>query len=176
MVPEIGDFEEIEVIEVLVSVGDTVELDQSLITLETDKASMEIPSTAAGTITSMPVSVGDKVSQGALVAEVAGGGAAAPAPAAAAPEPKKEETQAAALIAVHTQARRCASLPESLVLTSLLSQVQDAKTESSKTTYSNSLSLQCLQPAVTMAAQVVQAPAYHQYRKSTSASSEKWNG
>ena len=87
MVPEIGDFEEIEVIEVLVSVGDTVELDQSLITLETDKASMEIPSTVAGKITSMPLSVGDKVSQGDLVAEVAGTGAAAPSQAAAKPDP-----------------------------------------------------------------------------------------
>jgi len=92
MIPEIGDFEEIEVIEVLVSVGDTVELDQSLITLETDKASMEIPSTAAGTITSMPVSVGDKVSQGDLVAVIEGSGAAAPAADTA--DKKKANTQA----------------------------------------------------------------------------------
>ena len=100
MVPEIGDFEEIEVIEVLVSAGDTVELDQSLITLETDKASMEIPSTVAGTVTSITLSVGDKVSQGDLVAEITGSSAAAPAqpaavaeapaaPAAAAPEAPK---------------------------------------------------------------------------------------
>ncbi len=79
MVPEIGDFEEIEVIEVLISPGDTVELDQSLITLETDKASMEIPSTVAGTVTSVPLSVGDKVSQGDLVAEITGSTAEAPA-------------------------------------------------------------------------------------------------
>lgn len=72
VVPEIGDFEEIEVIEVLVNTGDTVELDQSLITLESDKASMEIPSTVAGTVTSIAVSVGDKLSQGDLVAVVAG--------------------------------------------------------------------------------------------------------
>lgn len=72
VVPEIGDFEEIEVIEVLVNVGDTVELDQSLITLESDKASMEIPSTVAGTVTSVAVAVGDKLSQGSLVAEITG--------------------------------------------------------------------------------------------------------
>ena len=93
MVPEIGDFEEIEVIEVLVSVGDTVELDQSLITLETDKASMEIPSTAAGNVTSMSVSVGDKVSQGDLVAVIEGSGAAAPA--AAVPDKQEVDTPAA---------------------------------------------------------------------------------
>lgn len=71
MVPEIGDFDAIEVIEVLVSVGDTVDLDQSLITLESDKASMEIPSTAAGTVTSIAATVGGKMSQGDLVAEIA---------------------------------------------------------------------------------------------------------
>jgi len=76
VVPEIGDFEEIEVIEVLVGVGDTVELDQSLITLESDKASMEIPSTAAGTVTSLAVSIGDKLSQGDLLAEIEGTAAA----------------------------------------------------------------------------------------------------
>ena len=96
MVPEIGDFEEIEVIEVLVSVGDTVELDQSLITLETDKASMEIPSTVAGTVTAVPVYVGDKVSQGDLVAEVAGSAAAAaPAQTAVKPEPASAPAPAA---------------------------------------------------------------------------------
>ena len=99
MVPEIGDFEEIEVIEVLVSAGDTVELDQSLITLETDKASMEIPSTVAGTVTSITLSVGDKVSQGDLVAEIAGSPAAtaaAPAQAAPAADTKPAATAAAA--------------------------------------------------------------------------------
>ena len=72
LVPEIGDFEEIEVIEVLVEVGDTVDIDQSLITLESDKASMEIPSTAKGTVTSIAVSIGDKLSHGHLVAEIEG--------------------------------------------------------------------------------------------------------
>ncbi len=64
IVPDIGEFEEIEVIEILVNVGDSVELDQSLITLESDKASMEIPSTAAGTVDAIPVNVGDRLSKG----------------------------------------------------------------------------------------------------------------
>ena len=64
VVPDIGEFEEIEVIELLVSVGDTVELDQSLITLESDKASMEIPSPHAGVIDQLLVGIGDRVSHG----------------------------------------------------------------------------------------------------------------
>jgi pyruvate dehydrogenase E2 component (dihydrolipoamide acetyltransferase) len=84
-VPDIGDFDEVEVIEVLVKAGDRVEKEQSLITVESDKASMEIPSAAAGTITELKVKVGDKVKQGTLVAILQGeGGAAAPAPAPAA--------------------------------------------------------------------------------------------
>lgn len=103
VVPDIGDFDAIEVIEVLVSAGDTVDLDQSLITLESDKASMEIPSTAAGTVTSITVSVGDKLSKGDLVAEIAATGATAavtktaPAPAkeSAPPPPAPKPTPAA---------------------------------------------------------------------------------
>lgn len=83
-VPDIGDFHDVEIIEVLVKPGDTVAVEQSLITVESDKASMEIPATAAGTIVEMKVKLGDKVSQGSDIAviEAAGGGAAA-APAAA---------------------------------------------------------------------------------------------
>ncbi|MFO0120921.1 MAG: dihydrolipoyl dehydrogenase [Inhella sp.] len=91
-VPDIGDFKDVGVIELLVAVGDTVKLDQSLITVESDKASMEIPATAAGTITELKVKIGDKVNQGDLVALADGVAAAAapvasaaPAPAAAAP-------------------------------------------------------------------------------------------
>jgi pyruvate dehydrogenase E2 component (dihydrolipoamide acetyltransferase) len=86
-VPDIGDFDSVEVIEVLVAVGDTVEAEQSLITLESDKASMEIPSSHAGTIQSIAVAVGDKVSQGDVIVTVAASApttesaAAAPAPA-----------------------------------------------------------------------------------------------
>ncbi|OOZ14991.1 dihydrolipoyllysine-residue acetyltransferase [Solemya velum gill symbiont] len=78
-VPDIGDFNDVEVIEVLVSTGDTVEKEQSLITLESDKASMEIPSTHAGTIESVAVSVGDRVSEGDVFAMMTATGAAAPA-------------------------------------------------------------------------------------------------
>jgi dihydrolipoamide dehydrogenase len=87
MVPDIGDFDEVAVIEVLVKVGDTVKAEQSLITVESDKASMEIPSSAGGVVKSIAVKVGDKVKQGSVVValEVADGApAAAPAPAPAA--------------------------------------------------------------------------------------------
>jgi pyruvate dehydrogenase E2 component (dihydrolipoamide acetyltransferase) len=87
VVPDIGDFDEVAVIEVLVKAGDTVGVEQSLITVESDKASMEIPSSAAGVVTALKVKVGDKVSKGSLIATVQGSGAAAPAPAAASPAP-----------------------------------------------------------------------------------------
>jgi pyruvate dehydrogenase E2 component (dihydrolipoamide acetyltransferase) len=85
-VPDIGDFAEVEVIEILVKPGDTIALEQSLITVESDKASMEIPSAAAGVVREIRVKLGDKVSKGSvvLVADVL---AAAPAPAAPAPAP-----------------------------------------------------------------------------------------
>src|SRR5690242_12712736 len=88
-VPDIGDFKDVEVIEVLVKPGDRVAAEQSLITVESDKASMEIPSSAAGVVKEMRVKVGDKVSEGSLVLVLDGeGGAAAAAPAAApAPAP-----------------------------------------------------------------------------------------
>ena len=84
-VPDIGDFKEVEVIELLVKPGDTVQAEQSLITVESDKASMEIPSSAAGVVKELKVKLGDKVSEGSLVLllEASGAAAAAPAPAAA---------------------------------------------------------------------------------------------
>ena len=83
-VPDIGDFDEVTVIELMVKVGDTVKPDQSLITVESDKASMEIPSSHGGVVKELKVKVGDKVKQGSLVLVLEGeGGAAAPAPAAA---------------------------------------------------------------------------------------------
>jgi pyruvate dehydrogenase E2 component (dihydrolipoamide acetyltransferase) len=86
-VPDIGDFKEVEVIELMVKPGDTIKVDQSLITVESDKASMEIPASHAGVVKEIKVKVGDKVAEGSLVllVEEAGGAAAAPAPAAAAP-------------------------------------------------------------------------------------------
>lgn len=67
-VPEIGDFKDVEIIEILVNEGDKVELDQSLITVESDKASMEIPAPMAGEITSVLVKVGDRISKGSAIA------------------------------------------------------------------------------------------------------------
>lgn len=69
-VPDIGDFEAVEVIEVLVSPGDEVETEQGLITLESDKASMEVPSTASGRVEKVSVQVGDRVSQGDVICTV----------------------------------------------------------------------------------------------------------
>ena len=83
-VPDIGDFKEVEVIELLVKPGDTVQAEQSLITVESDKASMEIPSSAAGVVKELKVKLGDKVAEGSLVLllEVSDAGSApAPAPA-----------------------------------------------------------------------------------------------
>jgi pyruvate dehydrogenase E2 component (dihydrolipoamide acetyltransferase) len=83
-VPDIGDFDEVAVIELLVKVGDTVKAEQSLITVESDKASMEIPSSTAGVVKELRVALGDKVKEGSVVLVVeATGEAAAPAPAAA---------------------------------------------------------------------------------------------
>ncbi|WP_399677076.1 dihydrolipoyllysine-residue acetyltransferase [Xenophilus sp.] len=98
-VPDIGDFKEVAVIEVLVKPGDTVQVEQSLITVESDKASMEIPSSAAGVVKEVKVSVGDKVSEGSVVLVlegVAGAASAAPAPAAAAPQAAPAPAPAAA--------------------------------------------------------------------------------
>jgi len=90
-VPDIGDFSEVAVIEVLVKAGDTIKVEQSLITVESDKASMEIPSSHAGVVKSVAVKVGDKVSEGSVVLTVdaaeAGAAASAPAPAAPAAAP-----------------------------------------------------------------------------------------
>ena len=69
-VPDIGDFDEVEVIEILVKVGDQVSAEQSLITVESDKASMEIPSSSSGVVKSISIKVGDKVKQGSIVLEL----------------------------------------------------------------------------------------------------------
>ncbi len=92
-VPDIGDFKEVEVIEVLVKPGDAVTKEQSLITVESDKASMEIPSSSAGVVKELKVKIGDKVSQGMVILMVesaaaeAATSAAAPAPVPPAPTP-----------------------------------------------------------------------------------------
>ncbi len=114
-VPDIGDFKEVEVIEVMVKVGDTIKVDQSLITVESDKASMEIPSSHAGVVKELKVKLGDKVAEGTvlLVVEAAEGAAvaapaaapaaapvAAPAPVVAAPSPAPVAAPVAAAPAV----------------------------------------------------------------------------
>jgi dihydrolipoamide dehydrogenase len=66
-VPDIGDFDEVAVIELLVKPGDTVKVEQSLITVESDKASMEIPSSHAGVVKELKVALGDKVKEGSVV-------------------------------------------------------------------------------------------------------------
>ena len=92
-VPDIGDFKDVGVIEVLVKPGDAVKVEQSLITVESDKASMEIPSSSAGVVKELKVQLGDKVNQGSVILVLETEGAAtaapvaAPAPAAAAPAP-----------------------------------------------------------------------------------------
>ena len=109
LVPDIGGAEGVEVIEVCVKVGDEVAAGDSLIVLETDKASMEIPAEAAGKIVSLALNVGDKVSQGAVIGVLAtAGGAvaapvAAPAKAEAAPAPKAEAPKAVAPVAAKAE-------------------------------------------------------------------------
>jgi dihydrolipoamide dehydrogenase len=99
-VPDIGDFAEVAIIELLVSPGDTVSAEQSLITVESDKASMEIPSSSAGVVKELKVKVGDKVSEGSVILVLEGAAtaaAAAPAPKAApAPAPAAAATAAPA--------------------------------------------------------------------------------
>ncbi|MGE5339791.1 MAG: dihydrolipoyl dehydrogenase [Gemmatimonadota bacterium] len=94
-VPDIGDFKDVEIIEVLVKPGDLVAKEQSLITVESDKASMEIPSPAAGTVQQMRVKLGDKVSEGSAILVLEAAAAAAPAPEPA-PEAAPAATTAAA--------------------------------------------------------------------------------
>ncbi|HEX8785217.1 MAG TPA: dihydrolipoyl dehydrogenase [Telluria sp.] len=101
-VPNIGDFKDVEIIEVMVKPGDTIKVDQSLVTVESDKASMEIPSTHAGVVQELKVKVGDKVNEGSLlltVQEAAAG--ATPAPAAA---PAASSAPAAAATPTESQA------------------------------------------------------------------------
>ena len=85
LVPDIGNFSDVPVVDVLVKPGDLVELETPLVTLETDKASMDVPATAAGRLTEVLLKRGDKVSKGALIARLEPAGAAASAPAASAP-------------------------------------------------------------------------------------------
>lgn len=95
VVPDLGDFNDVEIIEVLVASGDTVEPEQSLITLETDKATMEIPADSAGTIESITVSVGDTVSSGDVIGTLLAAAGSATADAGGAAEAAAATTSAA---------------------------------------------------------------------------------
>ncbi|MEO7242591.1 MAG: dihydrolipoyl dehydrogenase [Variovorax sp.] len=114
-VPNIGDFDEVSVIEVLVAVGDTVAVEQSLITVESDKASMEIPSSAAGKVTALAVKVGDKVSEGSVVLtlDAQGDAVATPAPASTANAAANGEKGAAAKAAAPASGSGSTSRPGS---------------------------------------------------------------
>jgi pyruvate dehydrogenase E2 component (dihydrolipoamide acetyltransferase) len=116
-VPDIGDFKDVAVIEVLVKPGDTIQVEQSLITVESDKASMEIPSSHAGVVKELKVKVGDKVSQGSVVAvvEASSGAKAAPSPqpspAGAGEGAKVAPAAAAAPMAAHEPKAPSGALP-----------------------------------------------------------------
>ena len=120
-VPDIGDFDEVTVIELLVKVGDTIKAEQSLITVESDKASMEIPSAAAGVVTAIKVTLGDKVKQGSAVVmlEVTAGAAAttppAPVTSASVPAPAPAPVSAAPAAPVVAAASAPTPAPVSVV-------------------------------------------------------------
>ena len=111
LLPDIGDFENVDVAEVLVKVGDVVAAEQSLIVLESDKASMEIPSPFAGRVVEMKVSVGDQVSQGALIARIELEAAAAAGPPAAPAKAPEVEAPKPASARADTAARAPKSAP-----------------------------------------------------------------
>ena len=96
VVPDIGDFDQVDVVEILVVVGDEVSADQSLITLESDKASMEVPSPTAGRIVEISVSIGDQVAEGDLILTIEPGDAPVAAPAAAEPDAAGDVVEEAA--------------------------------------------------------------------------------
>jgi len=136
-VPDIGDFKEVEVIELLVKPGDTVQAEQSLITVESDKASMEIPSSASGVVKELKVKLGDKVAEGSLVLllEVSEA-ASAPAPAATAASasapaaPATSTSAAAPAAASSTVAPAASAVPVTAVLATTASAIVTAATES----------------------------------------------
>jgi pyruvate dehydrogenase E2 component (dihydrolipoamide acetyltransferase) len=136
-VPDIGDFKEVEVIELLVKPGDTIQAEQSLITVESDKASMEIPSSASGVVKELKVKLGDKVAEGSLVLllEVSEA-ASAPAPAATAASasvpaaPATSTSAAAPAAASSTVAPAASAVPVTAVPATTTSAIVTAATES----------------------------------------------
>ena len=125
-IPDIGDFDSVEIIEILVSVGDVVAIDDSLLTLESDKATMEIPSPVAGTVTKINVEVGGSVAEGDYVIDIQASAddaapapqteekpaatvtapvAETPAPAASKPAPAPKQTESASPVALAAASR-----------------------------------------------------------------------
>ncbi len=135
-VPDIGDFDEVAVIELLVKVGDTVSVDQSLITVESDKASMEIPCSHAGVVTALKVKLGDKVKQGSVVLTVEAAAAEAVSAAALA-SPAPVAVSSAPVVAA--QAPTTAS---TLDATAALTATAKAITTSASS-YSGAVDVQC---------------------------------
>ncbi len=114
-VPDIGDFDEVTVIELLVKPGETVNAEQSLITVESDKASMEIPSSASGTVKDVKVKLGDKVKQGSLVLvlDVEGAGAQAPTDTVSPPPAAANTARSATSVAAQPNAAAAPAAPAS---------------------------------------------------------------
>jgi len=115
-VPDIGDFDEVAVIELLVKPGDSVKAEQSLITVESDKASMEIPSSHAGVVKELKVKLGDKVKEGSVVLMIEAEGAGAAASAAPAPAPAAAAPAAAPAPAAATAAAPVAAGPVNVLV------------------------------------------------------------
>jgi pyruvate dehydrogenase E2 component (dihydrolipoamide acetyltransferase) len=131
-VPDIGDFDEVAVIEMLVKVGDSVKAEQSLITVESDKASMEIPCSHAGVVKELKVKLGDKVKQGSVVVVLdVAGAAAAPAPAAA--PASAPAAPAAAPAPASAPAPTPASIPAPVAATPAAAQAAHAPTQNPAT-------------------------------------------
>jgi pyruvate dehydrogenase E2 component (dihydrolipoamide acetyltransferase) len=132
-VPDLGDFKDVEVIDVLVKPGDKIDVDTPLITLETEKATMDVPSTAAGVVKAVALKKGDRVSKGNVIAQVEGSGAdgskekkpAAAPPPPVQPAPKAEAPAQAAPTPspASAPARQPQAAPAPIVLTSDFSQV-----------------------------------------------------
>src|SRR5258707_14147038 len=109
-VPDIGHFSDVPVIEVFVKPGDAVKAEDSLVTLESDKATMDVPSPAAGTVKEVKVKVGDKLSEGSVVLtlESAGAAAAAEKPATQSPPARPEPVEGRPAVPASASSRRSA--------------------------------------------------------------------
>lgn len=110
-VPDIGDFKDVAVIEIFVKVGDIIKLEQSLMTVESDKAAMEIPSSAAGVVKELKVKLGDKVNIGDLIAVLEGAGVAVVASSTPANQAAPAAAQRAAAVTVTTASAQTTSVP-----------------------------------------------------------------